>query len=72
MGVSKLFTSLVNWLDNPHIEVRVVPHEEVEELRSRCALLETEAQKASASYAEECQKSMRYMDLLRANNIPFR
>lgn len=72
MGASKLFTSLVNWLDNPHIEVRVVPHEEVEELRSRCNALENEVSKATASYAEECQKSMRYMDLLRANNIPFR
>lgn len=71
MVASKLFTSLVNWLDNPHIEVRVVPHEEVEELRSRCHLLETEVAKATSYYAEECQKSMRYMDLLRANNIPF-
>lgn len=72
MGASKLFTSLVNWLDNPHIEVRVVTHDEVEALRSRCDSLEMEVKKASASYAEECQKSMRYMDLLRANNIPFR
>lgn len=72
MGASRIFTSLVNWLDNPRIEVRVVPHEEVEALRSRCSVLENEVSKATASYAEECQKSMRYMDLLRDNNIPFR
>jgi len=72
MGASNLFTSLVNWLNNPHIDVRIVTHDEVEALRSRCDSLEREVNKVSASYAEECQRSMRYMDLLRDNNIQFR
>lgn len=63
---------LVDFLDNPVIEIRVCDSKVVEDLRLQNEKLISRINQLEILYSQECQFSMRYRDLLLENNIPLR
>lgn len=64
--------TLSKFLSNPVVTVRVLPVEDMEQLRSENERLTLELQRMKTSYSETVNTMLYYADLLRENHISFR
>lgn len=65
----KVFESLVDFLRNPVVQVRLTAGEEVELLRRQVEALQKENERCMSLYTQECIVNMRYADALREHGI---
>lgn len=69
MDELKVFESLVEFLQNPVVEVKLSAGDEVEQLRRQVDALQRENDRCMALYTQECVINMRYADTLREHGI---
>lgn len=69
MDELKVFESLVEFLQNPVVEVKLSAGDEVEQLRRQVDALQRENDRCMSLYTQECVINMRYSDILREHGI---
>lgn len=69
MDELKVLESLVEFLQNPVVEVKLSSGDEVEMLRKQVDALQRENERCMALYTQECIVNMRYADALREHGI---